>query len=79
MKFIDKLGQMAALAAEQIGQELGRMGVQGTAEIGSAIFTGSAYVPYGQGQNRPSGVHGMEGLHANGKEEPQHENDGRSM
>ena len=27
----------------------------------------------------PGGVHGMEGLHSEGKEEIQHENDGRSM
>jgi hypothetical protein len=79
MDFGEKLTKMVSRAVEEIGQELGRLGVQGQAELGSALFTGNAYVPYGQGQNRPSGLHSMEGLHGNGKEEIQRENDGRSM
>ena len=35
-----------------VGAELGRLGVQGQAELGAALFQGNAYVPYGQGQNR---------------------------
>jgi hypothetical protein len=79
MEFGEKLEQMFSEAVSEIGQELGRMGVQGQAELASALFTGNAYVPYGQGQNRPSAEHGMEGLHSDGKEEIQHENEGRSM
>jgi hypothetical protein len=79
MDFGEKLEKMFGKAVGEIGQELHRLGVQGAAEIGSSIFTGNAYVPYGQGQNRPGSVHGMEGLHNDGKEEIQRENEGRSM
>jgi hypothetical protein len=79
MDFGEKLEKMVGKAVGEIGQELARMGVQGQAELASALFTGNSYVPYGQGQNRPGGVHDMEGLHSNGKEEMQHENEGRSM
>jgi hypothetical protein len=78
MKFWEKVGQIFSKGLGEIGQELGRMGVQGSAELGSALFTGNAYVPYGQGQNRGQSIHSMEGLHGNDKE-MQHENDGRSM
>lgn len=37
-----------------IGAELGRLGVQGQMEMASAIFNGSAFVPYGPGQYTPS-------------------------
>jgi len=70
---------MLGKAVSEIGQELGRLGVQGQAELGSALFTGSAYVPYGQGQNRDSTVHGTEGPHQEGKEDIQQENEGRSL
>ena len=33
--------------------ELGRLGVQGQAEIAGALFNGSSYVPYGAGQQAP--------------------------
>lgn len=36
-----------------VGAELGRLGVQGQAELASALFNGNAYVPYGEGQNTP--------------------------
>ncbi len=78
MRFIEKLTQMFDRAVGEIGQELGRLGVQGSAELGSALFNGTAYVPYGQGQNRDQGIHNMEGLHSNEKE-MQRENDGHSM
>ena len=77
MRFEEKLKQMVGRAVSEIGQELGRLGVQGSAELGSALFTGNAYVPYGQGQNRSQGIHNMEGLHDNAKE-MQRENEGRS-
>lgn len=35
----------------QVGAELKRQGVQGSAELASALFTGQSYVPYGSGQN----------------------------
>jgi hypothetical protein len=37
-----------------IGSELGRLGVQGQMEAASALFNGSAFVPYGPGQYTPS-------------------------
>ena len=37
-----------------IGAELGRLGVQGQMEMASALFNGSAFVPYGPGQYTPS-------------------------
>ncbi|QEG30318.1 hypothetical protein GobsT_51230 [Gemmata obscuriglobus] len=33
-----------------VGAEVGRLAVQGQAEMASALFTGSAFVPYGEGQ-----------------------------
>ena len=78
MKFGEKLMEMLSEGMSEIGQELGRLGVQGQAELGSALFTGQSYVPYGQGQNRSGAVHGMEGLHEEGKEEMQPENEGHS-
>lgn len=50
MRFGEKLKQMVDRASSEIGQELGRLGVQGSAELGSALFNGSAYVPYGRGK-----------------------------
>ena len=78
MQFGEKLMEMFSEGLGEIGQELGRLGVQGSAELASALFTGNSYVPYGRGQDSAGGVHGMEGLHE-GKEEIQQENDGRSM
>lgn len=39
---------------EEAGAELRRLGKQGAAELAHALFSGSAYVPYGDGQNSPS-------------------------
>ncbi len=44
-------GQILSDMAQDIGAELGRLGVQGRAEIAGALFHGNAYVPYGDGQN----------------------------
>ena len=79
MDLIEKLGQMAGRVVEEVGQELGRLGVQGSAELGSALFNGHAYVPYGQGQNRDQGIHGMDGSHSYENEIQRTENEGRSM
>lgn len=38
---------------KEMGAELGRLGVQGQAEIAGALFNGSSYVPYGAGQQSP--------------------------
>lgn len=44
-----------------IGSELGRLGVQGQAEVAGLLFGNSAYVPYGRGQNpADSGMEGEE-------------------
>lgn len=56
--------------------ELSRLGTQGTMELASALFNGSAFVPYGPGVYTPSqeqdaGVHGREV--SDGKEEAQQE------
>ena len=58
-----------------IGAELGRLGVQGQMEMASALFNGSAFVPYGPGQYTPS-----EPDHVLVREAaPQQEPDGREM
>lgn len=38
----------------EIGAEVSRMGTQGSMELASALFNGSAFVPYGPGQYTPS-------------------------
>jgi hypothetical protein len=79
MRLIEKMVEMFSRATGEIGQELGRLGVQGSAELASALFNGNGYVPYGQGQNRASVDQSMEGLSGHEKEEHQQENEGRSM
>jgi hypothetical protein len=37
--------------------EFARMGTQGAMELASALFNGSAFVPYGPGQYTPSPEH----------------------
>jgi hypothetical protein len=60
---------------DDIGSELGRLGVQGQMEMASALFNGSAFVPYGPGQYTPSEIdHGV--AH---EDPPQKEPDGREM
>jgi hypothetical protein len=79
MRFVEKLEQMVSRGVSEIGQELGRLGVQGSAELGSALFNGHAYVPYGQGQNREGATNGMEGYHGNESPDIEREHEGRSM
>lgn len=80
MRFEEKMQQLLGRAVSEIGQELKRLGVQGQAELGSALFNGSAYVPYGQGQNRDGAVQGTEGPHKEAQQQDiERENDGRSM
>lgn len=58
-----------------VGPEVARLGVQGQAELASALFSESnAYVPYGKGQN-PIEKDAVEVK----KEEPQQERGGREM
>ncbi len=40
--------------------EMSRMGTQGAMELASALFNGSAFVPYGPGQYTPTPEHGHE-------------------
>jgi len=40
-----------------IKAEFSRMGTQGSMELASALFNGSAFVPYGPGQYTPSPEH----------------------
>ena len=53
----ETLGAMAPglknLGAE-VGVELERLGTQGQMELATALFNGSAFVPYGPGQYTPS-------------------------
>ena len=48
-KFKEIMGDIKA----DVGAELGRLGKQGQAELASALFNGSAFVPYGEGQRSP--------------------------
>ena len=44
---------MESTPMKEIGAEMGRLGVQGQAEIAGALFSGNSYVPYGAGQQAP--------------------------
>jgi hypothetical protein len=55
--------------------ELGRLGMQGAAELAGALFNGQAYTPYGEGQ-RPVG---HEGIDNSGIDAPQIESGGMEM
>jgi hypothetical protein len=66
----------------EVKAELGRMGTQGQMELASALFNGSAFVPYGPGQYTPSqehehGVHGQQGKEAEQQQEMQQDRGGR--
>lgn len=37
-------------AMQEIGSEIGRLAVQGRTEVANAMFNGTAFVPYGDGQ-----------------------------
>ena len=50
-KWLEQLNQGAKEAAQQMGTELKRLGVQGCTEIASAIHQGNGFVPYGVGQD----------------------------
>jgi hypothetical protein len=73
-------------ASQEIGVEMKRLGVQGTMELASALFNGSAFVPYGPGQYTPKQEHDV-GIEGHEKEiqkeapeqEQQMQRDGRSM
>ncbi len=47
---------------QDIGKELGRLGVQGQMEMASAIFNGSSFVPYGPGQYTPNAPEVAQGM-----------------
>lgn len=62
----------------EVSAELSRLGTQGSMELASALFNGSAFVPYGPGQYTPT----PEIENANQGPEvqtPQRENDGMEM
>jgi hypothetical protein len=50
MDIIQNVGEAMSGPMAEIGQEMGRMATQGQMELASAIFNGSAFVPYGPGQ-----------------------------
>jgi hypothetical protein len=79
MEFLKKLGQMVARPLAEIGQEIDRQVVLGSAEIASTLNTGHAFVAYGQGQNLTGVDHGMENSKGNDSPEMQQEHDGRSL
>jgi hypothetical protein len=84
MNFGEKLVQMMNEGLDnfgpQVGSELARLSTQGAMEISSALFNGSAFVPYGPGayskEQEQTGMQ-TEGIQ---QEPPQVEMDtGRSM
>jgi hypothetical protein len=38
---------------QEIGAEMRRLGMQGSAELANVLFNGQGYVPYGAGQQAP--------------------------
>jgi hypothetical protein len=65
-----------------IGSELGRLGVQGQMEMASALFSGSAFVPYGPGQYTPDDKapdHGLPPTEAMKQPEVEQDRGGMSM
>ena len=62
--FAGKLMEGLRNAGAEVGAELSRLGTQGAAELSSAIFHGSSFVPYGAGQqpahHEPLRSHGAE-------------------
>ncbi len=58
MKFVEKLKEMVGEGLSnfgpQVSAELGRLGTQGSMELASGLFNGSAFVPYGPGQYTPT-------------------------
>jgi len=65
-------------AMSDIGAEMKRLGVQGSAEIASLLFQGHGYVPYGAGQDTGPDK-SFDSPQRQGTESPQHEHGGRSM
>lgn len=62
-----------------VGAEFGRLGVQGQMEMASALFAGSAFVPYGPGQyTQEQSGHGPHGPSAEAGLPPR-EADGHEM
>jgi hypothetical protein len=57
------------------GPDLGRMGNLGRAELANALFNGNAYTAYGEGQQSPQ----QQGVEQPAMEQPQQQNDGRSL
>ncbi len=58
MNFGEKLMQMMSESLDNFGPEvsaeMSRLGTQGQMEFASALFHGSAFVPYGPGQYTPT-------------------------
>lgn len=77
--FFEAIKEGAAEAASQIGDEMKRLGVQGAAELGSALFNGNSYVPYGQGQNLKLGKDENEGVDSPTPPQPEQERGGMEM
>jgi hypothetical protein len=50
---LHKVQDRVQAAIPEIGAELKRLGVQGSMELASALWNGSAFVPYGPGQYPP--------------------------
>jgi hypothetical protein len=46
-------GEFFKRIGQEIGAEFGRLSIQGRGEAANAIFSGSAYLPYGAGQLPP--------------------------
>lgn len=68
-----------AKAMNEIGAEMKRQGIQGSAEFASLIFQGHGYVPYGAGQDIGGGQKSHDSPQQQGMESPEHNHGGRSM
>jgi hypothetical protein len=66
-------------AMSEIGAEMKRLGVQGSAELASLLFQGHGYVPYGAGQDIGGAQKSHDSPQQQGMESPQHEHGGRRM
>jgi hypothetical protein len=70
-------------AGAEMGAELSRLGTQGAMEMAHALFNGSAFTPYGPGQQPApdvgQGVHGAAVEKAEPQPEQQRERGGMEM
>ena len=62
-KIASQLFESLKQVVPDVKAEMSRLGTQGAMELASALFNGSAFVPYGPGQYTPSPEHQPEAEH----------------